>query len=82
MVDMTPTEYAEAVAAEVRAELGRQRKSGSDLAKVLGISPQSIGRRLSGEIAFDVAELSRIATWLGIEIKQLTLSDRLAASTA
>lgn len=68
---MTPTEYVEAVAAEVRAELGRHRKSATELSKVLSISPQTCGRRLSGETPFDVSELVKIADWLGIPMSRL-----------
>lgn len=71
MNNMTPAEYNEAVAAEVRAELGRHRKSASDLARALKISPQSIGRRLNGDQPFDVIELASIAAWLGIDVQRL-----------
>lgn len=69
---MTPTEYANAVAAEVRAEMGRQRKTQADLAKALGFTAATAARRLDGGTPFDVIELAVVANWLGIEIHQLT----------
>lgn len=64
---MTPTEYADAVAAEVRAELGRQRRTMADLGKAIHRSAPSVARRLNGEIPFDVIELIQAATWLGVK---------------
>ncbi len=69
--NMQPPTYAEAVAAEVRAELGRNRKKATDLAKHLNLSPQTALRRLSGESPFYAHELSEIATWLDIELDRL-----------
>lgn len=54
------------VAAEVRAEMGRQRVSQRRIAEVIGLSQQAVSRRLSGEVPFDVAELGRIAAELGV----------------
>lgn len=63
---MNYTSTGEQVAAEVRAALARHRKSRSELAEVLGLSLTTVGRRLSGESPFTVAEVGRIAAWLGI----------------
>lgn len=71
MSSPTPTEYAEAVAAEVRAEMGRKRKSQADLAATLAITTATAGRRLSGEVPFDVIELMRVADWLDVDLLQL-----------
>lgn len=62
---------AHRVAAEVRAELARQRRTQADLASALGMSPQAVGRRLSGEHPFDVVELGRAADWLGVPLSSL-----------
>lgn len=64
------TRPAERVAAEVRAELGRQRKSGSELAAALGMAQSTVSRRLLGEVPFDVDELHRIADYLGVPVSQ------------
>lgn len=71
---------ADRVAGEVRAELARQRKSASDLAAALGITPHTAGRRLSGETPFDVVELARVATWLGVAMADLLGPDQTKAS--
>lgn len=71
MPSPTPTEYAAVVAGEVRAEMGRKRKSQADLAGALDITTATAGRRLSGEVPFDVIELMRIANWLSVELQQL-----------
>lgn len=68
---MTPTEYAEAVAAEVRAEMGRQRKAQADLARALDITIPTAARRLRGEVPFDVIELAVVADWLGVDVQRL-----------
>lgn len=71
MNDMTPTEYAAATGAAVRAELARRRKSQSDMAKVLSITPATARKRLSGESPLNVAELARIANWLQVPVSTL-----------
>lgn len=58
------------VAAEVRAELARQRISQQLLAAKLGVSQQWVSRRIAGTVAFDVDELARIARLLGVPMAQ------------
>lgn len=53
-------------AAEIRAEMARQRKTQQDVARALGISAQQLGQRLAGRISFDVRELGIIADYLGV----------------
>lgn len=62
---------AEYTAAAVRAELGRFRKTGADLAMVLDCTPHTAGRRLSGEVPLSVFELAAVASWLGISLNDL-----------
>lgn len=68
---MTRQAASEAVASEVRAEMGRQRKTQADLAGVLGIYPQTAARRLDGSVPFDVIELATVARWLGLKTSEL-----------
>jgi transcriptional regulator with XRE-family HTH domain len=68
-VRMTPAEFTEAITSEVRAEMGRQRKSQSDMAKALEINPATARRRLNGESPFDTAELFKVALWLGVDVE-------------
>lgn len=61
----------EAVAAEIRGEMARQRKTGTGLAEVLHCSQQSASRRLSGAQRLDLDELAVIADWLGVTLLDL-----------
>lgn len=67
---MTPPEFAEAIATEVRAEMGRQRKTQADLAAALGITPYTAGRRLKATPPFDTIELYKVAEWLAVPVEQ------------
>lgn len=59
---------AERVAAEVRGELARQRKTQAALSEALGMSQQAVSRRLAGAIPFDVNELDNVAIFLDVPI--------------
>jgi len=71
---MNPFQFAEAVAAEVRAEMGRQNKSRADLAAALGMTVQTAATRLSGVQPFDMIELATVAEWLNVDPERLTPS--------
>lgn len=58
------------VAAEVRAEMARQRRSQRSVADALGVSQTYIWRRLTGDVSFDIAELSAVADFLGVPMGQ------------
>jgi transcriptional regulator with XRE-family HTH domain len=57
---------ADAVSSEVRAEMGRQRVTGAQLARELAVSQSYVSRRLTGVKEFEMAELERIAVLLGL----------------
>lgn len=61
----------EQVAAEVRAEMARQRISLTELADATSISPSTLRRRLDSVSPFDVDELDRVAGALGVSPDQL-----------
>lgn len=61
----------EAVAGEVRAALGRQKMTQTDLADRIGISRSTLSRLLSGAQPFDVDQLYRISDVLGVPILSL-----------
>lgn len=61
-------------AAEVRAEMARQRKSGLELASLLDLSQASASRRVLGQIAFSLDELSVIAEWLAVPVENFIRS--------
>lgn len=66
LLAMDPSDYAEDVATEVRAEMGRQRKTKKELAEVLNITPATAATRLSGSVPLDTRELFAVAAWLGV----------------
>ncbi len=67
----TPTAHREAVAAEVRAWMGRRKATQTDLASALSKSQAYISRRLSGEVSFDVDDLSRLAEFFDVRLGDL-----------
>lgn len=69
---------AEAVSAEVRAEMGRQQKSRREVADAMGVSHMYLSRRLNGRTPFDLTDLDRIAAALGVPVARL-LRDNQAA---
>jgi len=62
---------ADRIAAEVRAEMARQKRTGGELAEVLGITAHTAGRRLNGSIPFNVVEFDTTARWLGVDSAEL-----------
>jgi transcriptional regulator with XRE-family HTH domain len=58
-------DFGDEVAANVRAEMARQRVTQQDLIERTGWSQPRISRRLTGAVAFDVAELAIVARALG-----------------
>jgi transcriptional regulator with XRE-family HTH domain len=59
------------VAEELRAELARQRKTGSWLARELGVSGTWVNQRLAGNQPIAVDELELIASKLGVPVGRL-----------
>ena len=59
------------VAEEVRVLLARRRMSIVALAKAIGKSHTYVWRRLNGETAFDLDDLERIASTLGVTVLDL-----------
>lgn len=59
------------IAAEVRAEMARQQKTGVELARVLKCSQQTASRRLVSGQGLDLDEVPLIADWLGIPVLSL-----------
>jgi transcriptional regulator with XRE-family HTH domain len=55
-----------AVAAEVRAEMGRRRITQAELAAGIGRTQQFVSRRISGDVAMDTDDIDQIARHLGV----------------
>ena len=65
-----PQSLVERVAGEVRAEMARQHVSQSEVAQKLGVTQQTLSKRLSGLRPIDLAELEQLATVLGVPVTQ------------
>lgn len=67
------------IAAEVRAELGRQGKTQRQVAELLGMTQQSLGLRLAGTRSFRAEEIARLAEVLGVPASQFLPAEAGAA---
>lgn len=56
------------IAAEVRAEISRQRKPQRELAEILGISQQQVSDRVLGVVEWRISELVKVALWLDVPL--------------
>lgn len=56
------------VAAEVRAEMGRQGKTKGELAHALGVTINTAKSRYDGTQPYDLVELALVAMWLGVDL--------------
>ena len=63
--------FSEQVAANIRAELARQKKTQAQLAEVWGINAASVSKRMSGAVPVDVNEVQMAAGWLGVPLSRL-----------
>ena len=73
-MELTTRQY---IAAELRAELARQRKNGLDVGEVIGrargkttVSRQAVSAKLRGAVAITPEELFALATWLKVPVSQ------------
>lgn len=68
-----PSPLTQRVAAEIRAELGRQQMSQRQLAEKLGIDQALVSRRLAAINArpWTTDEIDRIASALGVPVDRL-----------
>lgn len=61
-----PARLRDLVAAEVRAEMGRQQVTQVQLSRAIGMSQQSLSERLRGKTPFTTDDLDTIADALGV----------------
>ncbi len=64
-------ETARRFADEVRGELARQRRTAAELALAIGVTQQTIGRRLSGATPFNAIEMAHVAGFLDVGLPTL-----------
>lgn len=79
--DMSTRSLRQTVAAELRAEMARQKRTGVELAAVLNCSQQSASRRLNGGQGLDLDDLPAIAEWLEIDVLDLIVPRRERAAS-
>jgi len=70
---MTQTLSGE-VAANIRAELARQKVSQTQVAERLGLSQAAVSRRLSGALPFELDEIAAVADLLNVRARDLILA--------
>ncbi len=70
---------SEQVAAEVRAELARNRQGAAELARHMDAPKTSIWRKVSGKSAFTLDELDQVASFFGITMTDLIARSESAA---
>lgn len=68
----------DAVAAEVRAEIARQQKTGTAVAEAMGVSHMYLSRRLNRKTPFDLRDLDRLARALGVPVSTFLPVERAA----
>ena len=71
-----------ATAAEIRAEMARQKISAATLSVSAGITPATLSRKLNGLSGFSLDELLRVANSLGISAADLIERATTAAGAA
>lgn len=77
------TNFAAAVTAEIRAELARRGLTAYALANAIGMSKQTMSRRMTGATPFDLAEVEAIANFLGLTPTELLVrAERIEAASA
>jgi transcriptional regulator with XRE-family HTH domain len=73
---------ATTIAGNVRAEMARQNVSARTLAKVLGLSHQSMADRVRGLIQIRPNELEKIAEHLGVPVGRFLVAPSTSDSAA
>jgi transcriptional regulator with XRE-family HTH domain len=68
------------IAAEVRAEISRQRKPQRKLAEILGISQQQVSDRVLGVVEWRISELVQVARWLNVPLASFVPADAPAGA--
>jgi hypothetical protein len=58
------------IAAEIRAEMARQRKTVEGAGLILGLSKQAVSQRWRGARDFRTHELMALAEWMGVPLDQ------------
>lgn len=81
MTTPVATRLTDRVAAEIRAELGRQGITALEIAQRLSVSRSWMSYRLTGQQVIDLDDVEKIAAALGVPISQLLPLDTTGASS-
>ena len=58
------------IACRVRSELTLRGLAPKDLAAFMGVTPNTVSRRLRGVTPFSAIELARLASWLDVPVER------------
>jgi transcriptional regulator with XRE-family HTH domain len=75
-------DYRQAVAAEVRSLMGRQRVTQATLARKAEMSRPALSERLAGKRPFDTDQIVRISEALGVDATALLIPALTAEGAA
>lgn len=62
--------YTETVAGNIRANMARTNRRISDLAEIIGKTPNSAGLKYNGRAPITVEEIGTISEWLNVPIAE------------
>ena len=79
---MPTKNIADKLISEIRAEMARQKKSGTELGQVLKMSQRAASYRLNGQRSMGWDETYAAAEWLGLTLSELVHRAEVAAEAA
>ncbi|KTS09066.1 hypothetical protein RSA3_14310 [Microbacterium testaceum] len=51
--------------------MARQKRTAGEMARALGITAHTAGRRLSGAVPFNISDVAAVGEWLGVDVTDL-----------
>lgn len=79
---MSTKNIAEQLVSEIRAEMARQKKSGTELGAVLHLGQRAASYRLNGQRSMSWDETYAAAQWLGMTLAELVHRAEIAAEAS
>lgn len=76
---LDPTAYRLALAAELRAELARQRKQQSELLRAFGWEKNWLSKRMNGQVDWSQGDFMNLCDYLGIDKSVIETAAKKAA---
>lgn len=78
---MATKNITEQIAAELRAEMARQKITQTDLADKLFISQRALGYRLNGERKMSWGDTAKVAAALGLKLSEVVIRAETALAS-